>query len=72
MKFGLFILPSWPEAEPAHQSRILQEAVDRTYDNNDYAELIRYETHPLGRLTPKEREWIKSVVKKSRIPKNGR
>jgi alkanesulfonate monooxygenase SsuD/methylene tetrahydromethanopterin reductase-like flavin-dependent oxidoreductase (luciferase family) len=29
MKFGLFILPSWPEAESAHQSRIYHEAVEQ-------------------------------------------
>jgi alkanesulfonate monooxygenase SsuD/methylene tetrahydromethanopterin reductase-like flavin-dependent oxidoreductase (luciferase family) len=29
MKFGLFILPSWPEAEASHQGRILHEAVEQ-------------------------------------------
>ena len=29
MKFGIFILPSWPEAETSHQGRIYQEAVEQ-------------------------------------------
>lgn len=29
MKFGLFILPSWPEAEPSHQPRIYHEAMEQ-------------------------------------------
>jgi alkanesulfonate monooxygenase SsuD/methylene tetrahydromethanopterin reductase-like flavin-dependent oxidoreductase (luciferase family) len=29
MKFGLFILPSWPEVEPSYQSRILHKAIEQ-------------------------------------------
>ena len=29
MKFGLFMLPSWPEPEPEHQSRILGEMMEQ-------------------------------------------
>jgi alkanesulfonate monooxygenase SsuD/methylene tetrahydromethanopterin reductase-like flavin-dependent oxidoreductase (luciferase family) len=39
MKFGLFILPSWPEAEPSHQSRIFGEAVEQI----QYAEELGFE-----------------------------
>jgi alkanesulfonate monooxygenase SsuD/methylene tetrahydromethanopterin reductase-like flavin-dependent oxidoreductase (luciferase family) len=40
MKFGLFILPSWPEATPAHQSRIYQEAVEQI----QYAEELGFDS----------------------------
>ena len=39
MKFGLFILPSWPEAEPSHQSRIYHEAVEQI----QYAEELGFD-----------------------------
>jgi alkanesulfonate monooxygenase SsuD/methylene tetrahydromethanopterin reductase-like flavin-dependent oxidoreductase (luciferase family) len=39
MKFGLFILPSWPEAEASHQSRILHEAVEQI----QYAEELGFD-----------------------------
>ena len=39
MKFSLFILPSWPEAEPAHQSRIFHEAVEQI----QYAEELGFD-----------------------------
>ncbi len=39
MKFGLFILPSWPEAEPSHQSRIFHEAVEQI----QYAEELGFD-----------------------------
>ena len=29
MKFGLFVLPSWPEKDPSHQSRIFGEMVEQ-------------------------------------------
>ncbi len=29
MKFGLFILPSWPEESPGEQGRVLGEAVEQ-------------------------------------------
>ena len=39
MKFGIFILPSWPEAEPSHQGRIYQEAVEQI----QYAEELGFD-----------------------------
>jgi len=39
MKFGIFILPSWPEAESAHQGRIYQEAVEQI----QYAEELGFD-----------------------------
>jgi alkanesulfonate monooxygenase SsuD/methylene tetrahydromethanopterin reductase-like flavin-dependent oxidoreductase (luciferase family) len=39
MKFGLFILPSWSEADPSHQSRIYQEAVEQI----QYAEELGFD-----------------------------
>ena len=39
MKFSLFILPSWPEAEPSHQSRIFHEAVEQI----QYAEELGFD-----------------------------
>lgn len=39
MKFGLFILPSWPEAAPSHQGRIYQEAVEQI----QYAEALGFD-----------------------------
>jgi alkanesulfonate monooxygenase SsuD/methylene tetrahydromethanopterin reductase-like flavin-dependent oxidoreductase (luciferase family) len=39
MKFGLFILPSWPEPEPYHQSRIFAEAVEQI----QYAEELGFD-----------------------------
>jgi alkanesulfonate monooxygenase SsuD/methylene tetrahydromethanopterin reductase-like flavin-dependent oxidoreductase (luciferase family) len=39
MKFGLFILPSWPEAEPSHQPRIYHEAVEQI----QYAEELGFD-----------------------------
>ena len=39
MKFGLFILPSWPEAETYHQGRILHEAVEQI----QYAEALGFD-----------------------------
>lgn len=40
MKFGLFILPSWPEAEAHHQSRIFGEAVEQI----QYAEELGFDS----------------------------
>ena len=40
MKFGVFILPSWPEAEPSHQSRVYHEAVEQI----QYAEELGFDT----------------------------
>ena len=40
MKFGVFILPSWPEAEPSHQRRIYHEAVEQI----QYAEELGFDT----------------------------
>jgi alkanesulfonate monooxygenase SsuD/methylene tetrahydromethanopterin reductase-like flavin-dependent oxidoreductase (luciferase family) len=39
MKFGIFILPSWPEAEPSHQGRIYHEAVEQI----QYAEELGFD-----------------------------
>jgi alkanesulfonate monooxygenase SsuD/methylene tetrahydromethanopterin reductase-like flavin-dependent oxidoreductase (luciferase family) len=39
MKFGIFILPSWPEAETSHQGRIYQEAVEQI----QYAEELGFD-----------------------------
>src|SRR5574341_208298 len=39
MKFGLFILPSWPDAETAHQGRIFHEAVEQI----QYAEELGFD-----------------------------
>jgi alkanesulfonate monooxygenase SsuD/methylene tetrahydromethanopterin reductase-like flavin-dependent oxidoreductase (luciferase family) len=39
MKFGIFILPSWPEAETAHQGRIYHEAVEQI----QYAEELGFD-----------------------------
>jgi alkanesulfonate monooxygenase SsuD/methylene tetrahydromethanopterin reductase-like flavin-dependent oxidoreductase (luciferase family) len=39
MKFGLFILPSWPEAESSHQNRIFHEAVEQI----QYAEELGFD-----------------------------
>ena len=39
MKFSLFILPSWPEAEPSHQGRIFHEAVEQI----QYAEELGFD-----------------------------
>src|SRR4030095_8233843 len=39
MKFGIFILPSWPEAETPHQGRIYQEAVEQI----QYAEELGFD-----------------------------
>src|SRR5712691_6422159 len=39
MKFGLFILPSWPEAEASHQGRIFHEAVEQI----QYAEELGFD-----------------------------
>jgi alkanesulfonate monooxygenase SsuD/methylene tetrahydromethanopterin reductase-like flavin-dependent oxidoreductase (luciferase family) len=39
MKFGMFILPSWPEAETSHQGRIYQEAVEQI----QYAEELGFD-----------------------------
>jgi len=39
MKFGIFILPSWPELEPSHQGRIYQEAVEQI----QYAEELGFD-----------------------------
>jgi len=39
MKFGLFILPSWPEAETSQQGRIYQEAVEQI----QYAEELGFD-----------------------------
>jgi alkanesulfonate monooxygenase SsuD/methylene tetrahydromethanopterin reductase-like flavin-dependent oxidoreductase (luciferase family) len=39
MKFGLFILPSWPEAESSHQRRIYHEAVEQI----QYAEELGFD-----------------------------
>lgn len=39
MKFGIFILPSWPEAEPSHQGRIYHEAVEQI----QYAEALGFD-----------------------------
>jgi alkanesulfonate monooxygenase SsuD/methylene tetrahydromethanopterin reductase-like flavin-dependent oxidoreductase (luciferase family) len=39
MKFGLFILPSWAEAEPSHQPRIFREAVEQI----QYAEELGFD-----------------------------
>ena len=39
MKFGLFILPSWPEADPSHQGRLYQEAVEQI----QYAEELGFD-----------------------------
>ncbi len=40
MKFSLFILPSWPEQETHHQSRIFQEAVEQI----QYAEELGFDS----------------------------
>ena len=40
MKFGLFILPSWPQADPSHQGRIYQEAVEQV----QYAEELGFDS----------------------------
>src|SRR2546421_9786 len=39
MKFGLFILPSWPETEASHQGRIFHEAVEQI----QYAEELGFD-----------------------------
>src|SRR5215472_14925235 len=39
MKFGIFILPSWPEAETSQQGRIYQEAVEQI----QYAEELGFD-----------------------------
>ena len=39
MKFGLFILPSWSEAEASHQGRLLSEAVEQI----QYAEELGFD-----------------------------
>ena len=39
MKFGLFILPSWPDAEASHQGRIFHEAVEQI----QYAEELGFD-----------------------------
>ena len=39
MKFGIFILPSWPDAETSHQGRIFQEAVEQI----QYAEELGFD-----------------------------
>ena len=40
MKFGLFMLPSWPEPDPKHQSRILGEMMEQI----EYAEELGYDS----------------------------
>jgi alkanesulfonate monooxygenase SsuD/methylene tetrahydromethanopterin reductase-like flavin-dependent oxidoreductase (luciferase family) len=40
MKFSLFILPSWPEEDPSHQSRIFAEAVEQI----QYAEELGFDS----------------------------
>ena len=39
MKFGIFILPSWPEAGTSHQGRVYQEAVEQI----QYAEELGFD-----------------------------
>lgn len=40
MKFGLFMLPSWPEPDPKHQSRILGEMMEQI----EFAEELGYDS----------------------------
>ena len=52
MKFGLFILPSWPEQEPSHQHRVFGEAIEQI----QYAEELGFDSvwlaeHHFTRLT---------------------
>ena len=57
MKFGLFILPSWPETEASHQGRIFHEAVEQI----QYAEELGFEDRKSTRLNS-------SHIQKSRMP----
>ena len=40
MKFGMFVLPSWPQRDPSHQGRIFHETVEEV----QYAEGLGFES----------------------------
>ncbi|GIT45187.1 MAG: hypothetical protein Ct9H300mP11_31230 [Chloroflexota bacterium] len=40
MKFGMFVLPSWPQPDPSHQGRIYHEMIEQI----QYAEELGFES----------------------------
>ena len=40
MKFGMFVLPSWPQRDPSHQGRLYHEMIEQI----QYAEELGFES----------------------------